>query len=103
MLFILQVRAHKSNRAVLGEEPTRTNGVTNLYVRGFFISFKITNTKEREVIFMMTAIYSKWTMDLGKVYLDIKNLLRSTLDEVYFVIRKYTYLVFGRTLSEYVY
>ena len=52
---------------------------------------------------MMTAIYSKWTMALGEVCLDIKNLLRSTLDEVYFVIRKYTYLVFGRTLSEYVY
>ena len=52
---------------------------------------------------MMTAIYSTWFMDLGKVCLVAKNLIRSTLDEVYFVIRKYTYLVFGRTLSEYVY
>jgi len=52
---------------------------------------------------MMIAIYSTWFMNLGKVDLVAKNLIRSTLDEVYFVIHKYLYLVFGRTLCEYVY
>ena len=52
---------------------------------------------------MMTAIYQTWFKDLGSVCLGAKNLIRSTLEEVYFVIRKYLYLVFDRTLSEYVY
>jgi len=52
---------------------------------------------------MMTAISKTWYMDLGQVCLAVKNLIRSTLEEVYFVIRKYTLLVFGRTQSEYVY
>ena len=52
---------------------------------------------------MMTAIYSTWFKDLGQVCLVAKKFIRSTLEEVYFVIRKYLYLVFGRTLSEYVY
>ncbi len=52
---------------------------------------------------MMTATYSTWFKDLGAVGLEEKFIIRSILEEVYFVIRKYTYLVFGRTLSEYVY
>ena len=52
---------------------------------------------------MMTAIYFTWFKALGEVYLGGKFIIRSILDEVYFVIRKYLYLVFGRTLSEYVY
>ena len=52
---------------------------------------------------MMKAISQTWYTDLGAVGLERKQFIRSTLEEVYFVIHKYLYLVFGRTLSEYVY
>jgi len=47
---------------------------------------------------MMTAIYQMWFKDLGSVGLGAKIYVRSVLEEIYFVIRKYLYLVFGRTL-----
>lgn len=40
------MRAHKEIRAVLGEEPTRNYGVTNILFVAFYI-FKITNKKRK--------------------------------------------------------
>ena len=51
---------------------------------------------------MMTAIYFDDKSVLGLVGQG-KFIIRSMLGEVFFVIRKYLYLVFDRTLSEYVY
>lgn len=52
---------------------------------------------------MMTAIWTFAKSYLDQVGLDAKNLIRSTLGMVYFVIHKYIPLVFDRTQSEYVY
>ena len=51
---------------------------------------------------MMTAIYFDDKSVLG-LAVQRKFIIRSMLDEVFFVIRKYLYLALGRTLSEYVY
>ena len=51
---------------------------------------------------MMTAIYSMWFKDLRLVCLGAKNLIRSILEEVSFVIPKYLCLASDRTLGEYV-
>jgi len=52
---------------------------------------------------MMTAIIKSVSKVLGTVFLGGKFNVRSILEKVYFVIHKYTYLDFRRTLSEYVY
>ncbi len=87
---------------MLGNKPTRIYGVTNYLFVAFLYLLKLRTTKEREVIFMMTAIYSMWFKDLRLVRLGAKNLIRSILEEVSFVIPKYLCLASDRTLGEYV-
>lgn len=41
------MRAHKIKLSCAGRLPTRINGVTNLFIRGFFISFKVANKQEK--------------------------------------------------------
>ena len=88
MLFSYQVRAHKFiKRAVLGEKPTRLRS-HECFIRGFFISFKTKNkTKiEREVIFMMKALWSYVTY----IFKQIKQFnVRFQMKYVYFNIHKY--------------
>ena len=47
----------------------------------------------------------KWTylQTVSALFGRLQFMLRSILEEVYFVILQYLYLVFGRTLSEYVF
>ena len=79
---------------MLGEEPTRTNGVTNILFVAFFISLKTRIKKEREVIFMMEQ--SEYT-----VFKILKFNVRNLYKDIY-TQNKYHLIKEIRTLSEYV-